>query len=153
MLLERWGEVDSPNKAIPIAGIQLGNIFIGIQPSRGYDDDPSLNYHAPDLEPTHRYLAFYAWLRHQWQAQAVVHVGKHGNLEWLPGKSLALSEDCYPEVALGPMPHLYPFIVNDPGEGTQAKRRDRKPSFLDHLTPPLTRAELYGPLHAIGSVN
>ncbi|MEM7794783.1 MAG: cobaltochelatase subunit CobN [Cyanobacteria bacterium P01_C01_bin.118] len=146
-VIDRWGEAD-PNVDIPIAGIQLGNIFVGIQPSRGYDDDPSLNYHAPDLEPTHRYLAFYAWLRHQWGAQAVVHVGKHGNLEWLPGKSLALSESCYPEVALGPMPHLYPFIVNDPGEGTQAKRRAQA-IILDHLTPPLTRAELYGSLHRL----
>ena len=146
-VIDRWGEAP-PDKDIPIAGIQLGNVFIGIQPSRGYDDDPSLNYHAPDLEPTHRYLAFYAWLRHQWGAQAIVHVGKHGNLEWLPGKSLALSENCYPEVALGPMPHLYPFIVNDPGEGTQAKRRAQA-VILDHLTPPLTRAELYGSLHRL----
>ncbi|ESA33672.1 cobaltochelatase subunit [Leptolyngbya sp. Heron Island J] len=146
-VIERWGAV-TPAQDIPIAGIQLGNIFVGIQPSRGYDDDPSLNYHAPDLEPTHRYLAFYGWLRHQWGAQAIVHVGKHGNLEWLPGKSLALSENCYPEVALGPMPHLYPFIVNDPGEGTQAKRRAQA-VILDHLTPPLTRAELYGSLHRL----
>ncbi|MEM8505402.1 MAG: cobaltochelatase subunit CobN [Cyanobacteria bacterium P01_D01_bin.1] len=143
-VIERWGEVDL-TADIPIAGVQLGNVFVGIQPSRGYDQDPSLNYHAPDLEPTHAYLAFYAWLRHQWGAQAMVHVGKHGNLEWLPGKSLALSDQCYPEVALGPMPHLYPFIVNDPGEGAQAKRRAQA-VIVDHLTPPLTRAELYGPL-------
>ena len=146
-VIDRWGEI-SPDADIPIAGIQLGNIFIGIQPSRGYDDDPSLNYHAPDLEPTHRYLAFYAWLLSQWGVQAIIHVGKHGNLEWLPGKSLALSKNCYPEVALGPMPHLYPFIVNDPGEGTQAKRRAQA-VILDHLTPPLTRAELYGSLHRL----
>ncbi|MEO0397518.1 MAG: cobaltochelatase subunit CobN, partial [Cyanobacteria bacterium P01_A01_bin.137] len=146
-VIDRWGEINS-DADIPVAGIQLGNIFIGIQPSRGYDDDPSLNYHAPDLEPTHRYLAFYTWLRHQWGVQAIIHVGKHGNLEWLPGKSLALSENCYPEVALGPMPHLYPFIVNDPGEGTQAKRRAQA-VILDHLTPPLTRAELYGSLHRL----
>ncbi|MEM8612937.1 MAG: cobaltochelatase subunit CobN, partial [Cyanobacteria bacterium P01_H01_bin.105] len=146
-VIGRWGEIN-PDVDIPIAGIQLGNIFIGIQPSRGYDDDPSLNYHAPDLEPTHRYLAFYAWLRHQWGVQVIVHVGKHGNLEWLPGKSLALSKNCYPEAALGPMPHLYPFIVNDPGEGTQAKRRAQA-VILDHLTPPLTRAELYGSLHRL----
>lgn len=143
-VVERWGEVD-PAADIPIPGVQLGHIFVGIQPSRGYDQDPSLNYHAPDLEPTHAYLGFYAWLRHQWGAQAIIHVGKHGNLEWLPGKSLALSDQCYPEVALGPMPHLYPFIVNDPGEGAQAKRRAQA-VILDHLTPPLTRAELYGPL-------
>ena len=133
------------NRDIPISGIQLGNIFIGIQPARGYDLDPSLNYHAPDLEPTHHYLGFYYWLKQHFGTQAIVHVGKHGNLEWLPGKGVALSENCYPEIALGPLPHLYPFIVNDPGEGSQAKRRSQA-VILDHLTPPMTRAELYGPL-------
>ncbi|MHC5824595.1 MAG: cobaltochelatase subunit CobN, partial [Nostoc sp.] len=87
------------NWAVP--GIQFGNVFVGIQPPRGYDNDPSLNYHAPDLEPTHAYLAFYYWVRESFGADAVVHVGKHGNLEWLPGKSVALSSNCYPEVAFG----------------------------------------------------
>ncbi|ALF54805.1 cobalamin biosynthesis protein CobN [Nostoc piscinale CENA21] len=143
---ERWGVGSGEN--IPIPGIQLGNIFVGIQPARGYDIDPSLNYHAPDLEPTHTYLAFYYWVRECFGADAVVHLGKHGNLEWLPGKSLALSSDCYPEVALGAMPHLYPFIVNDPGEGSQAKRRAQA-VIIDHLTPPMTRAELYGALQQL----
>jgi cobaltochelatase CobN len=134
--------------SFPIPGIQLGNIFVGIQPARGYDVDPSLNYHAPDLEPTHAYLAFYYWVRECFAADAVVHVGKHGNLEWLPGKSVALSSSCYPEVALGALPHLYPFIVNDPGEGSQAKRRAQA-VIVDHLTPPLTRAELYGGLQQL----
>jgi cobaltochelatase CobN len=131
-----------------ISGIQLGNVFVGIQPARGYEIDPALNYHAPDLEPPHAYLAFYYWIRQHFGADAVVHVGKHGNLEWLPGKSVALSSSCYPEVALGPLPHLYPFIVNDPGEGSQAKRRANA-VILDHLTPPMTRAELYGPLQQL----
>ncbi|BAY27701.1 cobaltochelatase subunit CobN [Calothrix sp. NIES-2100] len=137
-----------PLSSFPIPGIQLGNIFVGIQPARGYDLDPSLSYHAPDLEPTHAYLAFYYWVRECFGADAVVHVGKHGNLEWLPGKSLALSSNCYPEVALGAMPHLYPFIVNDPGEGSQAKRRTQA-VIIDHLTPPMTRAELYGSLQQL----
>ncbi|MEM9542145.1 MAG: cobaltochelatase subunit CobN [Cyanobacteria bacterium P01_E01_bin.42] len=141
------GELKTQNP-IPIPGIQLGNIFVGIQPSRGYDRDPSLNYHAPDLEPTHDYLAFYYWLREEFQAQAIAHIGKHGNLEWLPGKSIALSSECYPEIALGTLPHFYPFIVNDPGEGSQAKRRGQA-TILDHLTPPLTRAELYGSLQQL----
>jgi cobaltochelatase CobN len=132
----------------PVPGLQLGNVFIGIQPARGYDLDPSLNYHAPDLEPTHAYLAFYQWVRQKFGAQAIAHIGKHGNLEWLPGKSVALSAACYPEVALGPMPHIYPFIVNDPGEGAQAKRRAQA-VIIDHLTPPMTRAELYGPLQQL----
>ncbi|MGA7937439.1 MAG: cobaltochelatase subunit CobN [Kovacikia sp.] len=143
----RWGE---PNETVsfPIPGIQLGNIFIGIQPARGYDRDPALNYHAPDLEPTHAYLAFYHWVKAKFGANAIVHVGKHGNLEWLPGKSVALSENCYPEAVFGAMPHFYPFIVNDPGEGSQAKRRSQA-VILDHLTPPMTRAELYGSLHQL----
>ncbi|MDZ8260079.1 cobaltochelatase subunit CobN [Nostoc sp. ChiQUE01b] len=138
----------NPQSPIPIPGIQLGNIFVGIQPARGYDHDPSLNYHAPDLEPTHAYLAFYYWVRECFGADAIVHVGKHGNLEWLPGKSVALSSNCYPEVAFGALPHLYPFIVNDPGEGSQAKRRAQA-VIIDHLTPPMTRAELYGSLQQL----
>ncbi|MBD2182420.1 cobaltochelatase subunit CobN [Aerosakkonema funiforme] len=156
-ICDRWGTlVQGKNEAsfsstpLAISGIELGNVFVGIQPSRGYDIDPSLNYHAPDLEPTHAYLAFYYWVRQHFQADAIVHVGKHGNLEWLPGKSVALSSNCYPEVALGAMPHFYPFIVNDPGEGSQAKRRAQA-VIIDHLTPPMTRAELYGPLQQLES--
>lgn len=146
-IIERWGTVETiQNWAI--SGIKFGNIFVGIQPSRGYDLDPSLNYHAPDLEPTHNYLAFYHWLRESFAADAIIHLGKHGNLEWLPGKSVALSNNCYPEIALGPMPHLYPFIVNDPGEGSQAKRRAQA-VIIDHLTPPMTRAQLYGGLQQV----
>ncbi len=137
-----------PSPYFPIPGIQFGNVFVGIQPSRGYEIDPSLNYHAPDLEPTHNYLAYYYWLRQNFGAQAIIHAGKHGNLEWLPGKSVALSRNCYPEVALGAMPNFYPFIVNDPGEGSQAKRRSQA-VIIDHLTPPMTRAELYGPLQQL----
>jgi cobaltochelatase CobN len=143
----RWGEYTQHN-IFPVSGQQFGNIFVGIQPSRGYDLDPSLNYHAPDLEPTHQYLAFYFWLKYIWQADAIVHVGKHGNLEWLPGKSVALSNECFPEIALTEIPHFYPFIVNDPGEGSQAKRRSHA-VIIDHLTPPLTRAELYGDLQQV----
>ncbi|OKH31617.1 cobaltochelatase subunit CobN [[Phormidium ambiguum] IAM M-71] len=148
-IIERWGIASV--KEFPIPGIQLGNVFVGIQPSRGYDLDPSLNYHAPDLEPTHDYLAFYYWVRKHFGVDAIVHVGKHGNLEWLPGKSVALSSNCYPEVALGAIPHFYPFIVNDPGEGSQAKRRAQA-VIIDHLTPPMTRAELYGNLHKLESL-
>jgi len=147
----RWGdprEAQTESREFAIAGMQFGNIFVGIQPSRGYDLDPTLNYHAPDLEPTHNYMAFYQWVRDKFNAHAIAHIGKHGNLEWLPGKSVALSENCYPEAAFGAMPHFYPFIVNDPGEGSQAKRRSQA-VILDHLTPPMTRAELYGGLQQL----
>ena len=137
------GAADCGSFAIP--AFRCGNIAIGLQPARGYNIDPEKTYHDPDLVPPHGYLAFYAWLRGPYRADAVIHMGKHGNLEWLPGKSLALSETCFPEAALGPMPNIYPFIVNDPGEGTQAKRR-ASAVIIDHLTPPLARAETYGPL-------
>ena len=143
----RWNQ-PKQEQEFAIAGMQFGNIFVGIQPSRGYDLDPTLNYHAPDLEPTHDYMAFYHWVHDKFNARAIAHIGKHGNLEWLPGKSVALSENCYPEAAFGAMPHFYPFIVNDPGEGSQAKRRSQA-VILDHLTPPMTRAELYGGLQQL----
>ncbi|MFZ3580581.1 cobaltochelatase subunit CobN [Loktanella sp. DJP18] len=156
-IITRWGQPeDDPfiwqDKLLPEAsyGFKLsihrfGNAIVALQPARGYNIDPTETYHSPDLVPPHNYLAFYVWIRHHWGAHAIVHMGKHGNLEWLPGKALALSETCWPEVALGPMPHIYPFIVNDPGEGTQAKRRTSA-VIVDHLTPPLTRAESYGPM-------
>lgn len=139
----RPGDTDCGRFAI--AAFRCGAVAVGLQPARGYNIDPGQSYHDPALVPPHGYLAFYAWLRGSFRADAIVHLGKHGNLEWLPGKALALSEDCLPEAALGPLPHLYPFIVNDPGEGTQAKRRAAA-CIVDHLTPPLTRAESYGPL-------
>jgi cobaltochelatase CobN len=153
-MTERWGPAESDPFFVPgaldcgqfvIPAFRCGNIAICLQPARGYNIDPASSYHDPDLPPPHGYLAFYVWLRQAFGAHAVVHMGKHGNLEWLPGKALALSASCFSEVALGPLPHLYPFIVNDPGEGTQAKRRAQA-VIIDHLTPPLTRAESYGPL-------
>jgi cobaltochelatase CobN len=128
-----------------IPGLRLGHVFVGIQPARGRDIDQLARYHDADLVPPHAYLAFYVWLREVFAVDALVHVGKHGTLEWLPGKSVALGAACWPDIVLGPLPHLYPFIVNDPGEGCQAKRRAQA-VIVDHLMPPLTRAETYGPL-------
>ncbi len=148
---DQWGDLDSfeseqPKSGIPIPGVLLGNIFLSIQPARGYNVDPTASYHSPDLPPTYLYLAYYFWIHHKFDAQAIIHVGKHGNLEWLPGKSVALSEkSCFPATILKPIPHFYPFIINDPGEGTQAKRRSHA-IIIDHLVPPLTRAENHGDL-------
>ncbi|MEM5474173.1 cobaltochelatase subunit CobN [Hoeflea sp. AS60] len=146
---ERWGAPETDpfyrDGVFHLGLLRFGNVVVGIQPARGYNIDPKASYHAPDLVPPHGYFAFYAWLRGHFDTHAVIHMGKHGNLEWLPGKALAMSRACYPEAVLGPMPHVYPFIVNDPGEGTQAKRRTSA-VIIDHLTPPLTRAESYGPL-------
>jgi cobaltochelatase CobN len=150
----RWGAPEADPMVrqgrFMIAGVRTGQVFVGIQPARAYGVDGDgldgyASYHDAELVPPHGYLAFYFWLRHVFGIDAIVHVGKHGNLEWLPGKSVALSDACWPDAILGPLPHLYPFIVNDPGEGAQAKRRTQA-VIIDHLMPPLTRAENYGPL-------
>ncbi len=125
--------------------LMFGNAAVLLQPARGYDRDVEASYHDPDLVPPHAYLAAYLWLKHVFGAHVLVHNGKHGNLEWLPGKATALDETSYPAALWAELPHLYPFIVNDPGEGTQAKRRTGA-VIIDHLVPPLTRAETYGPL-------
>ncbi|MEX5350321.1 cobaltochelatase subunit CobN [Pseudomonas juntendi] len=148
-VLERWGPPEQDpmfrSGRMMIAGLRYGLTFVGIQPARGYQVDLSAVYHDPDLVPPHGYLAFHFWLRNGYAADAVIHVGKHGNLEWLPGKGVGLSAECWPDALLGPLPNIYPFIVNDPGEGAQAKRRTQA-VIIDHLMPPLTRAETYGPL-------
>jgi cobaltochelatase CobN len=137
----RPGPLDCGRFAIP--GFRSGNVAVLVQPARGYNFDPKATYHDPALVPPHSYFAAYAWLADSVRADAVIDLGKHGTLEWLPGKALALSAECFPEAVLGPLPHLYPFIVNDPGEGSQAKRRAQA-VIVDHLTPPLTRAGSYG---------
>ena len=148
-VMARWGAPQTDpmcrDGRMMIAGLRFGMTFVGIQPARGYNVDHSAVYHDPDLVPPHGYLAFYFWLRKRYGAHAVIHVGKHGNLEWLPGKGVGLSEHCWPDAILGALPNIYPFIVNDPGEGAQAKRRTQA-VIIDHLMPPLTRAETYGPL-------
>lgn len=145
-ITQRWGAPKNDPQLVgdsfSLSLFKHGNTLIGIQPARGYNIDPASTYHDPDLVPPHFYLAFYAYL--QKHADALVQFGKHGNLEWLPGKALALSDSCYPAAVVGNLPTLYPFIVNDPGEGCQAKRRTSA-VVLDHLTPPLSRAEAHGP--------
>ena len=145
----RWGDPATDpfvrDNAFHLPAHRFGNVVLMLQPARGYHLDETENYHDPALVPPHAYIAAYLWLRHEFGAHALIHNGKHGTLEWLPGKSAALDADCYPDALWGQLPHLYPFIVNDPGEGTQAKRRTGA-VIIDHLVPPLTRAETYGPL-------
>ncbi|HEY9009441.1 MAG TPA: cobaltochelatase subunit CobN [Devosia sp.] len=145
----RWGDPSADpfcrGAAFHLPALRFGNVAILLQPARGYHLDETASYHDPDLVPPHGYLAAYLWLRHEFGAHAVIHNGKHGNLEWLPGKATALDQSSYPAALWAELPHLYPFIVNDPGEGTQAKRRTGA-VIIDHLVPPLTRAETYGPL-------
>ncbi|QRY44625.1 cobaltochelatase subunit CobN [Mycolicibacterium boenickei] len=155
-VVEHWGPppgelfVDrsrDPEGEIVIAAIQAGNVVLIVQPPRGFGENPVAIYHDPDLPPSHHYLAAYRWLDSSFPgsfgAHAVVHLGKHGNLEWLPGKTLGMSASCGTDAALGDLPLIYPFLVNDPGEGTQAKRRAHA-TLVDHLIPPMARAETYG---------
>ncbi len=133
---------------IVIAALQSANVVLMVQPPRGFGDNPVAIYHDPDLPPSHHYLAAYRWLGSPrsaggFGADAIVHLGKHGNLEWLPGKTLGMSAACGADAALGELPLIYPFLVNDPGEGTQAKRRAHA-VLVDHLIPPMARAETYG---------
>ncbi|MGF2952923.1 cobaltochelatase subunit CobN, partial [Mycobacterium sp. THU-M116] len=134
---------NDPDGEIVIAAMRSGNLVVLVQPPRGFGENPVAIYHDPDLPPSHHYLAAYHWLDAGFGAHAVVHLGKHGNLEWLPGKTLGMSAACGPDAALGNLPLIYPFLVNDPGEGTQAKRRAHA-VLVDHLIPPMARAETYG---------
>src|SRR5215470_5715465 len=138
----------SDERSYHFAALSFGNALIALQPPRGYGIDPDAIYHTPDLPPTHHYAAFYRWLgtpqsEGGWGADAIVHMGKHGTLEWLPGKGVGLSGECFPDLLLGDLPLIYPFIINDPGEGSQSKRRAHA-VIVDHLTPPMTTAETYG---------
>lgn len=148
-----WGEAPGDvfvNDAdeIVLATLRAGNVVLLIQPPRGFGENPVAIYHDPDMAPSHHYLAAYRWLERApadggWGAHAVVHLGKHGSMEWLPGKNAALSASCGPDAAIGSLPLIYPFLVNDPGEGAQAKRRAHA-TIVDHLIPPMARAESYG---------
>ena len=153
LIVRRWGEPQDAcdldgDRGFAIHGLRFGHLVVLLQPDRGYDPEQIADLHSPDLPPPHRYLAQYLWLRQVHGSQVMVHVGKHGSAEWLPGKGVGLSPGCGPQLALGALPHLYPFIVNDPGEGSQAKRRGHA-VVLDHLTPPLGRAGLHGDLQRL----
>ncbi len=140
---EAPGEAYVNEGELYLQGLRFDNVLVCIQPPRGFGDNPIAIYHSPELAPTHHYLSFYRYLDEIEQVDAIVHVGKHGTLEWLPGKSVGLSKECYPDLALGSVPVFYPFVINDPGEGTQAKRRVHA-TLIGHMIPPMTRAETYG---------
>ncbi len=127
-----------------IPGIAFGNIWVGVQPPRGFGENLSAVYHSPTLPPTHQYLAFYEWLRSGWCADAVIHLGTHGSMEWLPGKGTGLSETCYPDRSLRMIPDIYPYWITIVGEGIQAKRRGAA-CLIGHMSPPQEEAGLYGP--------
>jgi len=146
-MTEQWGEMPGElfvyKERMNFAGTMNGNVFITMQPPRGnYEKAAESMIHDLYLSPPHHYLAAYRWIRDVFKADAVIHVGKHGTLEWLPGKAMGLSEECYPDLAIMDIPNIYPYIINDPGEGTQAKRRSYC-CIIDHLTPAFTNSGLY----------
>ena len=143
---EDWGkapgDVFYEQGKLLIPGYLNGNIFITVQPPRGFGEDPGKLYHSPDASPTHHYEAVYYWIREIFKADAILHVGTHGTLEWLPGKGTGLSADCYPEMAIDDLPNIYPYWTTIVGEGIQAKRRSAA-CLIGHLTPPQDRSGLY----------
>ncbi|RYJ14162.1 cobaltochelatase subunit CobN [Halogeometricum borinquense] len=142
-LIEEWGE--PPERPFAIPGVEFENVLVTVQPPRGFGMDPSKVYHDSDLQPPHDYLAFYAWMREEFDADAVVHLGTHGSLEWLPGKTVGLNAESAPDQLVGDLPNVYPYIVNNPGEGTQAKRRSYA-AIVDYLTPVMRTAGTYDDL-------
>ena len=149
LIIDKWGHPkdskDLIHNRFEIDAIKFGNIVVLIQPSRGYDPDNIKDIHSPSIPPHHSYLAHYLWITKVLKADIISHLGKHGNAEWLPGKGIGLSSNCFPLIVMPPLPYIYPFIVNDPGEGSQAKRRTHA-VIIDHLTPPLGLSGLYGEL-------
>ena len=145
-MVDSWGpppgELFSYQKKLIIPGILKGNVFLGIQPPRGFLEDSAAIYHSPDHPIPHHYYAYYRWIRDVFGAHVIMHVGKHGSLEWLPGKSVGLSESCFPDIAISDLPNVYPYIINDPGEGTQAKRRSYC-CIVDHMVPVIQNADSY----------
>ncbi|MEZ3117440.1 cobaltochelatase subunit CobN [Halobaculum sp. MBLA0147] len=140
---EEWG--DPPDRPFAIPGVEFGNVLCTVQPPRGFGMDPSKVYHDSALQPPHDYVAFYAWLRESFDADAVVHLGTHGSLEWLPGKTVGLDAESAPDQLIGDLPNVYPYVINNPGEGTQAKRRSYA-AVVDHLTPVMADAGTYDEL-------
>jgi cobaltochelatase CobN len=142
-----WGEpTDDPcliDNAFRFRFVRLGKLIVAVQPDRGDPAGRKGEYHDLTLAPRHSYVAFHLWLRRREQIDALIQLGAHGTLEWLPGKAVALSEVCSPEVLIGATPVVYPFIVNNPGEAAQAKRRIGAVT-IGHLTPPLVAAGSHG---------
>ncbi len=148
-MIDSWGgppgEVMTDKDRCIIPGIADGNVLISVQPVRSWSEQTDRIYHDPELFPPHQYLAFYRWLRDDFKADAVIHIGTHGSLEWLPGKSIGLSSKCCPSYIQGGMINIYPYLVDDPGEGIQAKRRSEA-VLIGHMPPTMGRAGTYDEL-------
>ena len=136
------GKLDSFGDDILIQGVTCGNVFIGLQPTFGYEGDPMRMLMAQSGAPHHGFMGFYTYLQKVFQADAVVHVGTHGAMEFMPGKQVGMSGECWPDRLIGELPNLYIYSVNNPSEGTIAKRRSYA-ELISYLTPPIENAGLY----------
>ncbi|MHA1392052.1 MAG: magnesium chelatase subunit H [Promethearchaeota archaeon] len=145
-VIDKWGpppgDIMIESNKICIPAIELGNILIGIQPSRGVHEDLDKAYHDKELPPHHQYLAFYFYLEHKFKANAIVHFGMHGTLEFIKGKEIALSDQCFPDILIGNIPHIYYYWIGNPSESTIAKRRSYA-LCISHASPPMKSAGLY----------
>ena len=146
-LHKAWGaptsDPDFRDGAFHFRARKFGHVWVALPPDRGRSDERRADYHDPSLPPRHALVAFGLWLQHVVKADALVHMGAHGTLEWLPGKAVALTAECFPEIVTGALPVIYPFLVSNPGEAAQAKRRIAGIT-IGHLPPPLTHAGLSG---------
>lgn len=148
-LIKYWGEpvgeFMAVNDQLLVPGILNGNIFIGLQPPRAFEEKAEEMYHSTDIPCPHQYIGFYNWVEKIFNADVIIHVGTHGTIEWLPGKEVGLSKDCYSDICIGTIPHLYSYIINAPGEGTQAKRRTYA-TLIDHMIPSMRESGVYDEL-------
>ena len=144
-LFEAWGDITEDSLvtdgSFNFSAVNIGGAIIALQPERSDPAQRDIDYHDISRTPCHGYVAFYLWLQNAFKADAIIHIGAHGTLEWLPGKSVALSKNCWPEVLTGNIPVIYPFILNDPGEAAQAKRRVGALT-IGHIPPALRASEV-----------
>jgi magnesium chelatase subunit H len=154
-LEENWGpppgHLNSDGQNLLIYGKEFGNVFIGVQPTFGYEGDPMRLLFSRSASPHHGFAAYYTYLEHIWQADAVLHFGTHGSLEFMPGKQMGMSGDCYPDSLIGSIPNIYYYAANNPSEATIAKRRSYA-STISYLTPPAENAGLYKGLKELGDL-
>ncbi len=141
-----WGKAPGQfmvhDDKMPVPGILTGNVFIGLQPPRAFTEKAEEAYHSTDIVCPHQYLGYYRWIKHVFGADVIMHIGTHGTLEWLPGKEKGLSNECYPDITIDDLPHLYVYNISVVGEGIQAKRRSSA-VLLDHNIPSLTESGVY----------
>ncbi|HYG82018.1 MAG TPA: cobaltochelatase subunit CobN, partial [Pyrinomonadaceae bacterium] len=142
------GAINSSRGELLIHGVTLGNLFLGVQPTFGYEGDPMRLLMARSGAPHHGFMALYTYVEKVFRADAVVHVGTHGAMEFMPGKQVGLSGECWPDRLIGELPHVYIYSVNNPSEGSIAKRRSYA-ELISYLTPPVENAGVYKDLAAL----